>query len=157
MPPLALLEPARAAGFRRLAVIGIPCQVYALRALEAELGFDKLYVIGTPCSDNTTTARFHEFLGLLAAAVVTYVMPKKYESRAVLQIPAGVSWKDGKTAHLIFGIAAKSDEHIGLLRQLTGIVGNDEGFEVFTTDIAQLAGSGTAAEARETVPSRSGP
>lgn len=43
---------------------------------------------------------------------------------AVLQVPHGVSWKDGKTAHLIFGIAAKSDEHIGLLRQLTGIVGN---------------------------------
>lgn len=43
---------------------------------------------------------------------------------AVLQVPGGVSWKDGKTAHLIFGIAAKSDEHIGLLRQLTGIVGN---------------------------------
>ncbi len=43
---------------------------------------------------------------------------------AVLQVPNGVSWKDGKTAHLIFGIAAKSDEHIGLLRQLTGIVGN---------------------------------
>lgn len=65
-PLLALLENARAQGYRRLAVIGIPCQVYALRALEAELGFDKLYVIGTPCSDNTTTERFHEFLGLLS-------------------------------------------------------------------------------------------
>jgi multiphosphoryl transfer protein len=43
---------------------------------------------------------------------------------AVLQIPAGVSWQDGKTARLVFGIAAKSDEHIGLLRQLTGIVGD---------------------------------
>lgn len=65
-PLLALLEPARAAGHRRLAVIGIPCQVYALRALEAELGFDKLYVIGTPCSDNTTTESFHTFLELLS-------------------------------------------------------------------------------------------
>ncbi len=65
-PLLALLEPARTRGYRRLAVIGIPCQVYALRALEAELGFERLYVIGTPCSDNTTTERFHEFLGLLA-------------------------------------------------------------------------------------------
>lgn len=64
-PLLALLEPAIAAGHRRLAVIGIPCQVYALRALEAELGLERLYVIGTPCSDNTTTARFHEFLALL--------------------------------------------------------------------------------------------
>jgi coenzyme F420 hydrogenase subunit beta len=66
-PLLALLEPALARGYTRLAVIAIPCQVYALRALEKELGFERLYVIGTPCSDNTTTARFHEFLGLLAA------------------------------------------------------------------------------------------
>lgn len=61
-PTLALLEPARAAGHRRIALIGIPCQVHALRALEAELGFDRILVIGTPCSDNTTTEHFHEFL-----------------------------------------------------------------------------------------------
>jgi coenzyme F420 hydrogenase subunit beta len=65
-PLLALLEPARALGHRRLAIIGIPCQVHALRALEAELGFERLYVIGTPCSDNTTTERFHQFLALLS-------------------------------------------------------------------------------------------
>lgn len=65
-PLLALLEPALGAGHKRLAVIGIPCQVHALRRLEAELGFERLYVIGTPCSDNTTTERFHEFLALLA-------------------------------------------------------------------------------------------
>ena len=65
-PLLSLLEPAIARGYRRLAVIGIPCQVYALRALERELGLDALFVIGTPCSDNTTTERFHEFLALLA-------------------------------------------------------------------------------------------
>ncbi|MFO1027511.1 MAG: Coenzyme F420 hydrogenase/dehydrogenase, beta subunit C-terminal domain [Acetobacteraceae bacterium] len=65
-PLLALLEPARARGFKRLAVIGIPCQVYALRALERTLGLERLYVIGTPCSDNTTTEQFHGFLKLLA-------------------------------------------------------------------------------------------
>jgi coenzyme F420 hydrogenase subunit beta len=64
-PTLALLEPARAAGHKRIALIGIPCQVYALRALEAELGFERIYVIGTPCSDNTTTTHFHQFLGLV--------------------------------------------------------------------------------------------
>lgn len=64
-PLLSLLEPAVAAGHKRLAVIGIPCQVYALRALEQELGLEQLYVIGTPCSDNTTTENFHRFLGLL--------------------------------------------------------------------------------------------
>jgi coenzyme F420 hydrogenase subunit beta len=65
-PLLALLEPAAAAGHKRIAVIGIPCQVYALRALEARLGLDALYVIGTPCSDNTTTENFHCFLELLS-------------------------------------------------------------------------------------------
>jgi coenzyme F420 hydrogenase subunit beta len=65
-PLLALLEPAKSRGFKRLAVIGIPCQVYALRALEQKLGFERLYVVGTPCSDNTTTANFHRFLDLLA-------------------------------------------------------------------------------------------
>jgi coenzyme F420 hydrogenase subunit beta len=64
-PTLAALEPAAAAGHKRIALIGIPCQVYALRALEAELGFDRIYVIGTPCSDNTTTENFHDFLALL--------------------------------------------------------------------------------------------
>jgi len=64
-PLLALLEPARAQGFTRIAIIGIPCQVYALRALEKEMGFERLYVIGTPCSDNTTTENFHQFLALL--------------------------------------------------------------------------------------------
>ncbi len=74
-PLLALLEPARDRGFKRLAVIGIPCQVYALRALERSLGFDRLYVIGTPCSDNTTTERFHQFLALLAEdpGTITYL------------------------------------------------------------------------------------
>ena len=65
-PLLALLEPAIARGFKRLAVIGIPCQVHALRGLEKSLGFERLFVIGTPCSDNTTTENFHQFLELIA-------------------------------------------------------------------------------------------
>jgi coenzyme F420 hydrogenase subunit beta len=74
-PLLSLLEPARAAGHRRIAVIGIPCQVYALRALEAELGFEAITVIGTPCSDNTTTENFHRFLERLTDRpdAVTYL------------------------------------------------------------------------------------
>lgn len=65
-PLLALLDQARAQKFSRLAVIGIPCQIYALRALEHKLGFERLFVIGTPCSDNTTTENFHAFLRLLS-------------------------------------------------------------------------------------------
>ncbi|MEM9740242.1 MAG: Coenzyme F420 hydrogenase/dehydrogenase, beta subunit C-terminal domain [Pseudomonadota bacterium] len=74
-PLLALLKPALEKGYKRLGLIGIPCQIYALRALEAELGFERLYVIGTPCSDNTTTEKFHDFLALLSdqPGTITYL------------------------------------------------------------------------------------
>ncbi|MGM0677158.1 MAG: Coenzyme F420 hydrogenase/dehydrogenase, beta subunit C-terminal domain [Pseudomonadota bacterium] len=74
-PLLAHLEPALAQGYKRLAIIGLPCQVYPLRALQQELDIESLYVIGTPCSDNTTTEHFHEFLALLSEQpeTVTYL------------------------------------------------------------------------------------
>ena len=95
-PTLALLEPARAAGYKRLALIGIPCQTYALRALEAELGFDALYVIGTPCSDNTTTQNFHTFLNLLdrAPETISYL-----EFRADFKVE--LRFDDGRKPRLI--------------------------------------------------------
>ncbi len=43
---------------------------------------------------------------------------------AVLQVPAGTPWNDGETAHLIVGIAARSDEHIDVLRRLTRVLGD---------------------------------
>lgn len=64
-PLLALLDIAKERNYQRLGIIGIPCQVYAVRALETELNLKKLYVIGTPCSDNTSTENFHEFLKLI--------------------------------------------------------------------------------------------
>ncbi len=69
-PLVALVEPALARGLTRLAVIGIPCQVYAIRQLEADFraqGLTSLTVIGTPCSDNTSTENFQKFLTLLSA------------------------------------------------------------------------------------------
>jgi coenzyme F420 hydrogenase subunit beta len=65
-PVLALLQEVRRLGLRRIAMIGIPCQVYPLRRIEADLGLEALYVIGTPCSDNTTTEAFHGFLARLS-------------------------------------------------------------------------------------------
>lgn len=96
-PLLALLEPARDAGYRRLAVIGIPCQVHALRVIEKELGLERLYVIGTPCSDNTTTERFHEFLDLLdeEPGSITYL-----EFRADYHVE--LRFTDGRTRTIPF-------------------------------------------------------
>ncbi len=69
-PLVALVEPALQRGLRRLAVIGIPCQIYALRAIQPQLerdhGLQALHVIGIPCSDNTSTERFHQFLELVS-------------------------------------------------------------------------------------------
>jgi coenzyme F420 hydrogenase subunit beta len=96
-PLLALLEQARAQAITRLAVIGIPCQVYALRALEPELGFERLTVIGTPCSDNTTTGNFHAFLKLLSDApeTITYL-----EFRADYHVE--IRFRDGRIQEIPF-------------------------------------------------------
>ena len=41
---------------------------------------------------------------------------------SVVQLPDGVEWGPGKVAHLIVGIAAKSDEHLGVLSALTDVL-----------------------------------
>ena len=103
-PLLALLEPARAAGFKRIGIIGIPCQIHALRRLEAKLGFERIYVIGTPCSDNTTTANFHEFLALLSdqPETITYL-----EFRADFHVE--LRFDDGKKRVIPFLMLPLSD------------------------------------------------
>jgi phosphocarrier protein FPr len=45
---------------------------------------------------------------------------------AVLQVPGGVEWNPGETVHLVVGIAAKSDEHLAILANLTDVL-SDEG------------------------------
>ena len=65
-PIIQYLEQAKDLGYKKVAMVGIPCQVYAARALEQEFGFEKLLIIGSPCSDNTTTEHFHQFLSLLS-------------------------------------------------------------------------------------------
>jgi coenzyme F420 hydrogenase subunit beta len=100
-PLLALLEPALAKGYKRLAIIGIPCQVYALRALQEQLGFDQLYVIGTPCSDNTSTERFHEFLELIARQTGDLASSISYlEFRADYKVE--LRYDDGRSREIPF-------------------------------------------------------
>ena len=45
---------------------------------------------------------------------------------SVLQIPVGVEWEDGEKAYLIIGIAATSDEHIGVLSKLAEVVEDED-------------------------------
>jgi len=41
---------------------------------------------------------------------------------AVLQVPGGLEWNAGQIAHLVVAIAAKSDNHITILRRLTRLI-----------------------------------
>lgn len=41
---------------------------------------------------------------------------------SVLQLPEGVLWEDGEKAYLIIGIAASSDEHVGVLSRLAEVI-----------------------------------
>lgn len=41
------------------------------------------------------------------------------------QFPQGVTWGEGQVAYVAIGIAASSDEHLGLLRQLTHVLSDD--------------------------------
>jgi len=45
---------------------------------------------------------------------------------SVLQVPEGVLWEDDEKAHLIIGIAASSDEHVGVLAKLAEVIENEE-------------------------------
>ena len=52
---------------------------------------------------------------------------------AVLQIPGGIAWHDGQTAHLVFAIAAQSDTHITVLRRLTRLIQDEARLEQLRT------------------------
>lgn len=61
---------------------------------------------------------------------IPHGMPKDRElirstGIAVLQVPDGVAWQTGETARLVVGIAAKSDEHIEILGNLTGLLDDE--------------------------------
>ncbi|HEU4326031.1 MAG TPA: Coenzyme F420 hydrogenase/dehydrogenase, beta subunit C-terminal domain [Roseiflexaceae bacterium] len=72
-PGLSLLDELRAAGVRRLAAIGVGCQVHALRAAQDQLGLAQLYVVGIPCSDNVAYPDLTRFLELVSRSPATVV------------------------------------------------------------------------------------
>ncbi|EII6978901.1 fused PTS fructose transporter subunit IIA/HPr protein [Salmonella enterica] len=59
----------------------------------------------------------------------------------VFQFPQGITWGEGQVAYVAIGIAASSDEHLGLMRQLTHVLSDDSVAE-------QLKSATTAEELR---------
>lgn len=72
-PNLSVLEQVEQSGLKRLLVIGVGCQIQALRAVEKELGLEKLYVLGTPCVDNVSRAGLQKFLDTTSRSPDTVV------------------------------------------------------------------------------------
>jgi phosphotransferase system HPr (HPr) family protein len=56
---------------------------------------------------------------------------------SIAQIPGGVQWNPGETVYLVVGIAARSDEHIEVLANLTHVLDDEE-------TIRKLAGTNNA-------------
>lgn len=72
-PNLSVLEQVQQSGMKRLLVIGVGCQIQALRTIEQQLGLEKLYVLGTPCVDNVTRAGLQKFLETTSRSPETVV------------------------------------------------------------------------------------
>ncbi|GCL36123.1 coenzyme F420 hydrogenase/dehydrogenase beta subunit domain-containing protein [Sphaerospermopsis reniformis] len=95
-PNLSVLEQIEKSGMKRLLVIGVGCQIQALRAVEKKLGLEKLYVLGTPCVDNVTRAGLQKFLETTSRSpetVVSYEFMQdfrvhfKHEDGSVEKVP----------------------------------------------------------------------
>ncbi|WP_336486389.1 phosphoenolpyruvate--protein phosphotransferase [Methylobacterium nigriterrae] len=81
---------------------------------------------------------------------------------AVLQVPDGIAWHDGQTAHFVVAIAAQSDTHITVLRRLTRLIQDEARLErlrtttrqadiaeAFTEDPAAPGSAGPATDLRQ--------
>ena len=55
---------------------------------------------------------------------------------SVLQLSQGVEWEPGELVYLVIGIAAQSDEHVGVLARLAEVIEDEETTEqlIHTTD-----------------------
>ncbi|MEB3313266.1 MAG: Coenzyme F420 hydrogenase/dehydrogenase, beta subunit C-terminal domain [Cyanobacteriota bacterium] len=72
-PNLSVLEQVERSGLKRLLVIGVGCQIQALRAVQDKLGLEQLYVLGTPCVDNVNRAGLQRFLETTSRSPETVV------------------------------------------------------------------------------------
>jgi mannitol PTS system EIIA component len=54
---------------------------------------------------------------------------------SVLQLKDGVDWDENEKIHLVIGIAASGDEHVGVLSNLAEVIDNEENLaELLKTD-----------------------
>lgn len=82
---------------------------------------------------------------------------------AVVQLPGGVEWGSGERARLVVAIAARSDEHLAVLTNLTDVLGDEAEAEKLATTldpadiVARLTGQASTPCQRYRAGERSGP
>ncbi|MEO0706116.1 MAG: Coenzyme F420 hydrogenase/dehydrogenase, beta subunit C-terminal domain [Cyanobacteria bacterium J06649_5] len=72
-PNLSVLDQIERSSMKRVLVIGVGCQIQALREVQDHLGLEKLYVLGMPCVDNVSRAGLQKFLDTTSKSPETVI------------------------------------------------------------------------------------
>ncbi|MGR3806875.1 fused PTS fructose transporter subunit IIA/HPr protein [Pasteurella testudinis] len=83
------------------------------------------YLQGMLAREQQTSTFLGNGIAIPHGTLETRAMVKKTGVQ-IFQFPNGIEWGEGNTAYIVIGIAARSDEHLALLRQLTHVLGDDD-------------------------------
>ncbi|MCQ9123830.1 fused PTS fructose transporter subunit IIA/HPr protein [Rodentibacter caecimuris] len=94
-------------------------------ALENAGNVEQGYLQGMLVREQQTSTFLGNGIAIPHGTLETRDMVKKTGVQ-VFQFPQGIEWGEGNIAYVVIGIAARSDEHLALLRQLTHVLGDEE-------------------------------
>ncbi|OOF85446.1 fused PTS fructose transporter subunit IIA/HPr protein [Rodentibacter ratti] len=111
----------------------------AARALETAGNVESGYLQGMLAREKQTSTFLGNGIAIPHGTLETRDMVKKTGVQ-VFQFPQGIEWGEGNIAYVVIGIAAHSDEHLALLRQLTHVLGDEDTAAKLATltDVAQF-------------------
>ena len=97
----------------------------AASALEQAGNVEQGYLQGMLGREQQTSTFLGNGIAIPHGTLETRSMVKKTGVQ-VFQFPQGIEWGEGNIAYVVIGIAARSDEHLALLRQLTHVLGDED-------------------------------
>lgn len=97
----------------------------AASALEQAGNVESGYLQGMQARELQTSTFLGNGIAIPHGTLETRAMVKKTGVQ-VFQFPQGIEWGEGNIAYVVIGIAARSDEHLALLRQLTHVLADEE-------------------------------
>lgn len=113
----------------------------AARALETAGNVESGYLQGMLAREQQTSTFLGNGIAIPHGTLETRDKVKKTGVQ-VFQFPQGIEWGEGNIAYVVIGIAARSDEHLALLRQLTHVLGDEDTATKLATltDVTQFRG-----------------